>query len=206
MTLAKPQKIAQPANKGTQTNTMNTDLTGKLLIAMPGIGDPRFQRSVILVCAHSPEFAMGIVLNKPKMGVTLPEMLEELNIPMEIDVPEDVVLDGGPVKADRGFVLHTDDVFAEGATLEIDDTFCMTATHEILVAIGSAPPRQSVMALGYSGWGAGQLEIELADNAWLIGRPTNDLVFGRAYSEKWNLALTEMGIDSGHLQVSPGHA
>ena len=92
---------------------MDADLTGKLLIALPGIGDPRFARSIILVCAHSPEFAMGIVLNKPMVGLTLPQLLEQLDVPVEIDVSEDLVLDGGPVSSDRGFVLHTDDIISE---------------------------------------------------------------------------------------------
>ena len=186
---------------------MDADLTGKLLIALPGIGDPRFSRSVILVCAHSPEFAMGIVLNKPMTGLTLPQLLEQLEVPVEIDVPEDLVLDGGPVSSDRGFVLHTDDVVSEGATLEIDGTFCMTATRDILLAIGSrGAPRRSVLALGYSGWGAGQLEYELAENAWLIGEPSPDLVFGESHEGKWDVALNQMGIDSGRLQIRPGNA
>lgn len=185
---------------------MDTDLTGKLLIAMPSIGDARFQRSVILICAHSPEFAMGIVLNKPMDGLTLPQLLKQLDVPMEIEVPPDLVLDGGPVSSDRGFVLHTDDVLSEGTTLEINQDFCMTATHDILVAIGSAPPRRSVLALGYSGWGAGQLEVELAENAWLVGEPTTDIVFGQSYSQKWSNALGQLGIDSGRLQITPGRA
>ncbi|MAN66595.1 YqgE/AlgH family protein [uncultured Hyphomonas sp.] len=186
---------------------MDADLTGKLLIALPGIGDPRFARSIILVCAHSPEFAMGIVLNKPMDGLTLPQLLYQLDVPVEIDVPEDLVLDGGPVSSDRGFVLHTDDVVSEGATLEIDGTFCMTATRDMLHSMGSThAPRRSVLALGYSGWGAGQLEYELAENAWLIGEPDADLVFGESHEAKWEAALGHLGIDSGRLQIRPGTA
>ena len=147
---------------------MDTDLTGKLLIALPGIGDTRFARSVILVCAHSPEFAMGIVLNKPMAHLRLPQLFEQLDVPIEADVPDTFVLDGGPVSSDRGFVLHTDDVYNEGASLPVEGDICMTATRDILHAMGSVqPPRRSVLALGYSGWGAGQLEVELAENAWL---------------------------------------
>ena len=186
---------------------MDTDLTGKLLIALPDIGDPRFSRSVILVCAHSPEFAMGIVLNKPMTGLTLPQLLEQLDIPLEIDIPDELVLDGGPVSSDRGFVLHTDDVISEGATLEIDGEFCMTATRDILLAMGTRRgPRRSVLALGYSGWGAGQLEYELAENAWLVGTPNAELVFGESHDGKWDAALNELGIDSGRLQIHPGTA
>ena len=186
---------------------MDADLTGKLLIALPGIGDPRFARSIILVCAHSPEIAMGIVLNKPMVGLTLPQLLEQLDVPVEIDVSEDLVLDGGPVSSDRGFVLHTDDIISEGATLEIDGTFCMTATRDILHAIGTRDaPKRSVLALGYSGWGAGQLEYELAENAWLIGEPDTELVFGESHEAKWEAALGHLGIDSGRLQILPGNA
>ncbi|MDX1292592.1 MAG: YqgE/AlgH family protein [Hyphomonas sp.] len=186
---------------------MDTDLTGKLLIALPGIGDPRFARSIILICAHSPEFAMGIVLNKPMVGLTLPQLLDQLDVPVETDVPDGFVLDGGPVSSDRGFVLHTDDVVNEGTTLEIDGTFCMTATRDILHVMGSRnAPRRSVLALGYSGWGAGQLEYELAENAWLVGEPDTELVFGEGHEGKWEAALGHLGIDSGRLQVRPGNA
>lgn len=119
---------------------MDTDLTGKLLIALPGIGDPRFLRSVILVCAHSPEFAMGIVINKPMAHLRLPQLFEQLDVPVEGDVPDTFVLDGGPVSSDRGFVLHTDDVFNEGASLPIEGDICMTATRDILHAMGSQHP------------------------------------------------------------------
>lgn len=186
---------------------MDADLTGKLLIALPGIGDPRFARSIILVCAHSPEFAMGIVLNKPMADLRLPQLLDQLNVPIEIDISNTYVLDGGPVSSDRGFVLHTDDVVSEGATLEIDGKLCMTATRDILHAIASnEAPSRSVLALGYSGWGAGQLEYELAENAWLVGDVDPELVFGNSHEGKWNNALNHLGIDSGRLQITPGKA
>jgi putative transcriptional regulator len=186
---------------------MDTDLTGMLLIALPGIGDKRFARSVILVCAHSPEFAMGIVLNKPMAHLRLPQLLEQLDVPIETEVPDMFVLDGGPVSSDRGFVLHTDDVYSEGATLPVEGEICMTATRDILQAMGSTrPPRRSVLALGYSGWGAGQLEAELADNAWLVSDMDPDLIFSSAHESKWRHALGRLGIDSGRLQVDPGNA
>jgi putative transcriptional regulator len=186
---------------------METDLTGKLLIALPGIGDPRFSRSVILLCAHSPDFAMGIVLNNPLDGIRLPELFEQLEVNTELGVPNSRVLNGGPVSMERGFVIHTDDVISEGATLEIDGALCMTATRDMLQMIGSsAAPRKSVIALGYSGWGAGQLEVELAANAWIVGDPDDDIVFGEAYDLKWRHALGRMGIDSGRLQADSGNA
>ncbi|MEZ5998947.1 MAG: YqgE/AlgH family protein [Hyphomonas sp.] len=185
---------------------MDTDLTGKLLIALPGIGDSRFARSVILICAHSPEFAMGIVLNNPVPGLSLPELFTQLDVPVTGSVRDTFVLNGGPVAQDRGFVLHTDDVYNEGATLDIDDDLCMTATRDILHVLASPdPPRRSVMALGYSGWGAGQLEEELADNAWIVSDADPELVFGSAHERKWRHALGRLGIDSGRLQVDPGN-
>lgn len=186
---------------------IETDLTGKLLIAMPGIGDPRFERSVILVCAHTPDFAMGIVLNKPMEGIDLQEIIDQMDVPQEADLEGVAILEGGPVATERGFVLHTDDVICDGATMEVEDDLCMTATREILAAIASsAPPRKFVMALGYAGWAAGQLEQELAQNAWLIGAPDSDLVFGNAYEHKWRHALTRMGVDLSRLQSNAGNA
>ena len=116
---------------------MNTDLTGRLLIALPSIGDPLFSRSVILLCAHSPDFAMGIVLNKPMTGIRLPELFEQLDVTTELGAPDTCVLDGGPVSTERGFVIHTDDVISEGATLEIDGGI----RSRILGDCGRAPRR-----------------------------------------------------------------
>lgn len=186
---------------------MDTDLTGKLLIAAPKIGDPRFSRSVILVCAHTEEFAMGIVLNKPLEHLRLNELLDHLEIPTEIEVPGSMVLDGGPVSTDRGFVLHTEDCISEGATLPVTDGMCMTATRDMLETLGTADaPQRAVLALGYAGWGAGQLEIELSENAWIVGKSSVDLVFGEAHSQKWTQALEDIGVHSGHLQIDSGHA
>ena len=186
---------------------MNADLTGKLLIALPSIGDERFERAVILMCAHSEEYAMGIVLNKPMIGLKLEQLLDQLEVPVEVSLPDNFVLDGGPVSSNRGFVIHTDDVVCEGATLDVADDICMTASLDMLHAIGSEDgPRQSILALGYSGWGAGQLEDELAGNAWLVGRADPELIFGVDYNDKWDAALQRIGIDSGRLQIDPGTA
>ncbi len=186
---------------------LDTDLTGKLLIALPGIGDTRFERSVILLCAHTPEFAMGIVLNKPIAGVDLQDLMEQMGVEMEISLRGVSVLEGGPVGSERGFVLHTDDVVCDGATMEIEGDICMTATRDILGLIASeAPPRQSVFALGYAGWGAGQLENELAENARLVCEPESDLVFGDAHDHKWRRAMTRLGVDLSRLQSGAGNA
>ena len=186
---------------------MMTDLTGKLLIAMPGIGDSQFTRALILVCAHEPEYAMGIVLNKPIDDLTLPQLLSQLGIEQNIKVPEDAVLSGGPVGTDRGFVVHTGDFHCDGATLDISHDFCLTATRDILLAIASdEAPRESVMALGYSGWGAGQLENEIAENAWIISDPIPDLVYGVGHDTKWSRALELIGIDAARLHSAGGNA
>lgn len=182
-------------------------LTGKLLIAMPSIGDTRFKRSVILVCAHSEEYAMGLVLNKPMEGLVLPDLLDQLGIDSSIELPERSVLDGGPVGNDRGFVLHSRDYQCDGATLDVGADVCLTATRDVLHAIASHhAPRDATLALGYSGWGPGQLEMELQENAWLIGTPDHQILFGEDHSEKWNHALDLIGVPSGRLQSSPGRA
>lgn len=186
---------------------MTTDLTGKLLIAAPAIGDDRFSRSVILVCAHEDEYAMGIILNKPVEEITLPVLLEQLNVETHRDVAGQFILDGGPVGEDRGFVLHSDDYNCEGATMDVADGVCLTATRSALHALASeTPPRKAILALGYSGWGEGQLEFELAENAWIVGDPSEDIIFSADHASKWSQALDKLGVDSGRLQSSSGRA
>lgn len=183
------------------------DLTGKILIAMPDIGDDRFSRAVILICAHADDFAMGLVLNKPVDGLTLPELLDQLEIPVNISVPDHFVLDGGPVGRDRGFVLHSSDFSCEKATMQVGDDLNLTATRDILHAMASDdPPRRAVLALGYSGWGPGQIERELSDNAWLVADYDPALLFGEDHEDKWRYALDQMGITPAHLQSDAGHA
>lgn len=186
---------------------MTQDLTGRVLIAMPGIGDPRFFRSLILICAHEPDYAMGIVLNKPIDNLTLPTLLTQLGIQQDIHLPDNAVLSGGPVGQDRGFVVHTGDFHSDGATMDIGHDCCLTATRDVLVAIASdEAPREAVMALGYSGWGAGQLENEIADNAWIIGDAIPDLVYGPEHESKWARALDLLGINAARLHSGGGNA
>ncbi|MDP3738541.1 MAG: YqgE/AlgH family protein [Hyphomonadaceae bacterium] len=182
-------------------------LAGKLLIAAPAIEDPRFSRAVILVCTHNEDHAMGIVLNKVTEGVNLPELLDQLGVDGD-DAPEDAhILVGGPVGRDRGFVLHSEDYDSDGATLTICDGVCLTATRDILHAMTSeTPPERYVLALGYSGWGAGQLEEELADNVWLVGVPDPALVYDPSLDTKWSRALARIGVSPDKLQVSGGRA
>ncbi|MEM0985172.1 MAG: YqgE/AlgH family protein [Pseudomonadota bacterium] len=184
-----------------------SNLTGKLLIAMPNIGDQRFSRSVILVCAHNNDYAMGIVLNKPFEDLSVPDLMDQLDIPINSDLASDIILDGGPVGSDRGFVVHTDDVQCEDATLSIYDDLCLTATREILHTIAAGQrPRKWLLALGYSGWGPGQLEMELKENAWIVGDPVPSVLFGEDHAAKWDDALGAIGVPSGRLQSTPGRA
>lgn len=186
---------------------MDGTLAGKLLIASPAIEDPRFRQAVILLCAHNEDHAMGIILNKAVDDLPLPELLDQLGVD-GADAPTDQhVLSGGPVGRDRGFVLHSDDFDSDGATLAVSEGVCMTATRDILHAITSdAPPESFVLALGYSGWSAGQLEQELADNVWLVGEPDDGLVFDHSFSTKWSRALARIGVSPDRLQVSGGRA
>lgn len=182
-------------------------LSGKLLIAMPGIGDPRFTQTVILLCSHGPDHAMGLVLNRPVPDLTLPDLLEQLSIPTGIALPRAPILDGGPVGRDRGFVLHSEDYYSEESTLDVAEGICLTATREILHAIGTGEaPRQCTLALGYAGWGEGQLESEIAENVWLICDADPDLVYSESFADKWQRALARLGIEASRLQSDAGHA
>lgn len=187
--------------------TPEMDLTGKILIAMPSIGDDRFSHSVILVCAHASDFAMGLVLNKPIAGVTMSGLLQQMDIETGLNLPDIEVLDGGPVGRDRGFVIHTEDFICDKSTMHISAGLCLTATRDALQAIASkTPPHRAVLALGYSGWGAGQLEEELALNAWLVCDPDPELVYLQNHKDKWTKALDNLGISPAFLQSEAGNA
>ncbi|MET3893495.1 putative transcriptional regulator [Bosea sp. OAE506] len=189
-------------------------LDGQCLIAMPGMADTRFSRSVVYVCAHSEDGAMGIIVNKPAADTRFPDLLVQLDvIPSEelIRLPSQAeklqVLRGGPVETKRGFVLHTADFFLESATLPIDDGICLTATLDILraIAIGSGP-ENAVLALGYAGWGAGQLESEIQANGWLHCAADPALLFDDGVDTKYARALGKIGIDPAFLSSEAGHA
>jgi putative transcriptional regulator len=189
-------------------------LDGQLLIAMPVMGDPRFERSVIYLCAHSAEGAMGIIVNRPAGSIDFPGLLVQLDIIKkddQIKLPENAetlkVLKGGPVDTGRGFVLHSSDFFIKDATLRIDDGICLTATVDILKAIArGAGPKHAILALGYAGWAAGQLETEIQENGWLHCDADADLIFGGDVEEKYQRALRKIGIDPGMLSNEAGHA
>jgi putative transcriptional regulator len=189
-------------------------LDGQLLIAMPVMGDPRFERSVIYLCAHSAEGAMGIIVNRPAGSIDFPGLLVQLEIIKKADqikLPENAeslkVLKGGPVETGRGFVLHSSDFFIQDATLRIDEEICLTATVDILKAIAKgAGPKHAILALGYAGWAAGQLESEIQDNGWLHCDADPDLIFGSDVGEKYDRALRKIGVDVGMLSNEAGHA
>src|ERR1700712_1842187 len=189
-------------------------LDGQILIAMPIVDDERFSRSVIYLCAHSSEGAMGIVVNRAAGSIDFPGLLVQLNIidkDHQIMLPDAAeslkVLKGGPVETGRGFVLHSSDFFIEDATLPIDDGICLTATLDILKAIATGTgPKQAILALGYAGWAPGQLETEIQENGWLHCDADADLIFGGNVEEKYLRALRKIGIDPGMLSNEAGHA
>jgi putative transcriptional regulator len=189
-------------------------LDGQMLIAMPSMTDSRFERSLIYICAHSSEGAMGIVVNQPVRNIDFPGLLVKLQVIQDaarIELPSETeairVLKGGPVEAERGFVLHSADFFMENSTLPIDDGICLTWTLDILKAMANGKgPNSAVLALGYAGWAPGQLESEIQSNGWLHCDADPDLIFGRDTERKYNLALRKIGIDLAMLSSDAGHA
>lgn len=182
-------------------------LTGRLLVAMPGIEDPRFERTVLYLCAHDEDQAMGLAVNRPVEGLTVFELLERLGVKAEIQAPSDLVLLGGPIERERGFVLHTDDFVSPDSTLPIADGLGLTATRDVLDAMASVNhPRKAILALGYAGWGPGQLEQELRDNVWLIADADEDILFDEDHEHKWTRALAKLGISADHLSAQAGRA
>ena len=183
-----------------------TFLDGQLLIAMPGMGDLRFERTVIFLCAHSAEGAMGLIVNKPAPELSFADLLAQLKIPASIDLKRTRVHFGGPVEHGRGFVLHTSD-YAVRESSPVSAEFSMTATIDILqdMAKGTGP-RQALLALGYAGWGPGQLEAEIQANGWLIAPADADIVFGQRDGEKWGAALRSIAIDPRLLSAEGGRA
>lgn len=183
------------------------DLAGKLVVAMPAMGDPRFQRSVILICAHSDEGAMGLIVNKPVPDLSFSDLLAQLDIPRAPQGRDIRVHFGGPVERGRGFVLHSSDYTGGPATTQVRGGYHMTATLDVLEALARGHgPERALLALGYAGWGPGQLEAEIARNDWLTSDPAADLIFSTPDSGKWTGALRRMGIDPISLSPTSGRA
>lgn len=186
-------------------------LEGKMLIAMPAMGDSRFERTVIYMCVHNADGAMGIIVNKPADNITFPDLLERLSIqipdrraPRQVACP---VLAGGPVEIGRGFVLHTPDYFSEDATLPVDENVGLTASVDILRAMahGTGPSR-ALLALGYAGWAPGQLDAEIHANGWLHCEPDPELLFSENLDAKYHDALAKLGVNISLLSGEAGHA
>jgi putative transcriptional regulator len=181
-------------------------LTGQLLVAMPAMGDPRFAKTVIYMCAHSGEGAMGLVVNKQVDALSFPDLLDQLNIENLGIASSYSVHYGGPVESGRGFVLHSLD-YQQDATITIVDDVGLTATIDILRDMAeNRGPRQSLLALGYAGWGAGQLDDEIHQNAWLNVPSDESLIFDISVDEKWERAITKIGVDPSLLSGEAGHA
>ncbi|CAO3420355.1 YqgE/AlgH family protein [Azospirillum doebereinerae] len=181
-------------------------LTGQLLIAMPGMEDPRFQRTVIYVCAHSEDGAMGLVINRLFGSITFGDLLEQLEMDVTQPVNNLPVHYGGPVESGRGFVLHSTDYVRDG-TLVVNDEVALTATIDILRAISEdRGPRRNLLLLGYAGWGPGQLDAEFQANGWLNVPCDETLLFDTELDAKWERAIGKLGVSVSMLSGEAGHA
>ena len=182
-------------------------LAGQLLIAMPNIGDPRFDRSVIYLFEHQSSGAMGLIVNRRTDDVSFGDLLEQLDLEVSGELDETPVRFGGPVAVQRGFVLHSPDYHSEDATLQVDEEVSMTATVDVLRAMASGDgPQRSLFALGYAGWGPGQLEREIRQNGWLYCKADPEIVFDKADDTKWTRALALIGVDPSLLSGTAGSA
>jgi putative transcriptional regulator len=207
-------KAATGKSKSPRRPAKRGYLDGQMLIAMPSMGDERFARTVIYVCAHSSEGAMGIIVNQPAPHISFPDLLVQLEVVPAADLiqlPSRAggvkVLKGGPVDTQRGFVLHSADFFIENSTLPIDEGICLTATLDILKAIARGEgPASAILALGYAGWAPGQLEHEINQNGWLHCAADSELIFGQDTDGKYAKAMKKIGIDLGMLSSESGHA
>src|SRR5919106_490428 len=184
----------------------DSTLTGQLLVAMPHMADSRFARTVVYLCAHSAEGAMGLVVNRLIDSLSFDSLLDQLGLEANGEALEMPVHFGGPVESSRGFVLHSAD-YIQDSTLVIDDDIALTATIDVLKAIASGNgPRQRVLALGYAGWAAGQLDAEIQANGWLMVPADHELVFGLDNDTKWERAIAKLGVDLSLLSSEAGHA
>ncbi|MEM1140352.1 MAG: YqgE/AlgH family protein [Pseudomonadota bacterium] len=191
----------------TSTEEAGTFLTGQCLIAMPTMGDPRFERSVVYLCSHSSEGALGIIVNKPVEEPTFSDLCEQLGIPLKIDGALYPIYFGGPVEQGRGFVLHTADFEAGEDGMLIDEQIGLSATLDSLRAIADGRgPERGLVSIGYAGWAPGQLEQEIAANGWLHCEADVDLVFGQHDVGKWEAALSRLGVRPELLSGEAGHA
>ncbi len=202
------------ANGKPEQMTRSTFFEGQLLLAMPGMTDPRFDRSVIYICSHGSEGAMGLVINAQAANIDFPELLDQLDVDYDSlqfaankDNKKAVILhSGGPVEIGRGFILHSAD-YVQESTLIISETVALTATIDILAAIAQGEgPRNFIVALGYTGWGPGQLEAEVSRNSWLNSEADEELLFNTDLDLKWPRAMAKLGVDITMLSTHAGNA
>jgi putative transcriptional regulator len=199
--------ILDATNAPSDTNDMSTlDLTNHFLIAMPTLEDPNFSRTVTFVCAHNEDGAMGIVINRP-LDIELGEVLTQMQLESaDPTVNNQRVYQGGPVHKDRGFIIHRP-VRDWGSTILVSDQIAISTSREILAAISKGDgPKDILIALGYAGWGAGQLEQEMADNAWLSGPANLEIIFSAPPERRWERAAAHVGVDLSRLSTQVGHA
>lgn len=184
----------------------NTNLTSHFLIAMPGLADPNFQHTVTFICAHNEDGAMGIVINR-QVDMRLGEVLAQMELqPMNAAIEQYPVYQGGPVQTDRGFILHTPEKLWE-SSIKISASIAVTTSRDIIEAIANDEgPEATLMALGYAGWDAGQLEQEIGDNAWLSGPADTNIIFNTPSEQRWQKAAALLGIDIQMLSSDVGHA
>ena len=188
------------------TSIYSGSLQGQLLVAMPNMGDPRFDRAVIYMCEHTPEQAMGLVINHPSESVSFSDLLQQFDISQPKNSNGIQIHMGGPLETTRGFVLHSADYVQRGSLI-ISETMALTANVDILRAIANNEgPHHSLLALGYASWGPSQLENEIMDNVWLHIEADEELVFCTEPSQKWLRAMSKLGIDVSLLSADVGHA
>lgn len=186
--------------------TSSNFLDGKLLLAMPNMTDPRFDRSVIYVCSHDESGAMGLIINQTFENITFSGLLDQLEIEAPEDVSEVTVHNGGPVEPGRGFVLHSAD-YVQDSTLIVSEKLALTATVDVLSAIAkNGGPLHALLALGYAGWGASQLEQEIQNNAWLTAEADDEIIFNTDLEQKWPRAMAMLGVNVSMLSMDAGHA
>lgn len=182
-------------------------LSGRFILATPAMGDPRFKDALIYICSHDRAGAMGLIVNKSKAGLLLSDLLEQIGIEGDVNVADTPVLNGGPVDIDRGFVLHSADYFKEDTSLKLTETLSLTSTKDILQAlVDETAPERAMLAIGYSGWGEGQLENEIAQNAWLVVDVDEDIIFDSNLDQKRKLAFDKLGIAPEALSFMSGSA
>jgi putative transcriptional regulator len=190
-----------------ENTTLQDYFGGRFLLATPAMGDPRFKDALIYICSHDRSGAMGITINKSKSGLHLSDLLDQIGVEGEIKVADTPVLNGGPVDIDRGFVLHSADYFKQESSLKLSDTLMLTSTKDILEAlVQDGAPEKAMLAIGYSGWGEGQLEREVSQNAWLIVDADEAMIFEEDLSAKRDQAFEALGISPEALSFMGGTA